>query len=79
MLARSGAILIASLCLAAAQNPIPRIEKRDGQTRFIVDGSPYLILGGQLHNSTTSNADDLAKALDILASWHANSAEVPIY
>ena len=28
---------------------------------------------------TTSNADDLDKALDVLAGWHANTAEVPIY
>jgi GH35 family endo-1,4-beta-xylanase len=32
-----------------------------------------------VHNSDTANADDLNKAFDVLASWHANTAEAPIY
>ncbi len=45
----------------------------------MVDGSPYLILGGQVHNSDTANIEDLNKALDVLVGLHANTAEVPIY
>src|SRR5215472_5682889 len=63
----------------SASRPIPSIEKKGESFRLLVDGSPYLMLGGQVHNSDTSNADDLNKALDVLASWHANTAEVPIY
>ena len=63
----------------SASKPIPAIEKTGESIRFLVDGSPYLMLGGQVHNSDTANADDLNKALDVLASWHANTAEVPIY
>lgn len=70
-----------SVCGTAQSAPraIPAIEKTNGMMRLVVDGSPYLMLGGQVHNSDTSNADDLNKALDVLASWHANTAEVPIY
>ena len=63
----------------SAFKPIPSIEKTGESTRLIVDGSPYLMLGAQVHNSDTANADDLNKALDVVASWHANTAEVPIY
>jgi hypothetical protein len=63
----------------AASRPIPSIEKKGDSYRLLVDGSPYLMLSGQVHNSDTSNADDLNNALDVLASWHANTAEVPIY
>jgi len=63
----------------SASKPIARVEKIGETFRFLVDGSPYLMLSGQVHNSTTSNADDLDKALDVLAGWHANTAEVPIY
>ena len=63
----------------SASKPIPAIEKTGESIRFLVDGSPYLMLGGQVHNSDTANADDLNKALDVLASWHANTGEVPIY
>jgi len=62
-----------------AAKPIPAIEKTGNQYRFLVDGSPYLMLSGQVHNSDTANADDLNRALDVLAGWHANTAEVPIY
>jgi beta-galactosidase GanA len=63
----------------SASRPIPSIEKKGDSIRLLVDGSPYLMLGGQVHNSDTANADDLNKALDVLASWHSNTAEVPIY
>src|SRR3974390_1892031 len=64
---------------AQSAKPIPSIEKTGNAYRLLVDGSPYLMLSGQVHNSDTANADDLNKALDVLASWHANTAEVPIY
>src|SRR5580658_4880856 len=63
----------------SVSKPIPSIEKTGETFRLMVDGSPYLMLSGQIHNSTTSNADDLDKALDVLAGWHADTAEVPIY
>jgi hypothetical protein len=62
-----------------ASKPIPRIEKTGGFTRLLVDENPYLILGGQVHNSDSANPDDLNKALDVLVGLHANTAEVPIY
>jgi hypothetical protein len=78
-----GLLTLAAFTAAAtaqpASRPIPTIEKKAGAVRLLVDGSPYLMLGGQVHNSDTANADDLNKALDVLASWHANTAEVPIY
>src|SRR5208283_1619998 len=63
----------------SASKPIASLDKTDGHYRFLVDGKPYLMLSGQVHNSATSNADDLRKALDVLVGWHANTAEVPIY
>ena len=59
--------------------PIPSLDRTGATVQLMVDGSPYLVLGGQVHNSDTANADDLNKALDVLAGWHANTAEVPIY
>src|SRR5690606_7929565 len=32
--------------------PIPRFESRDGRHALIVDGAPFLVLGGQAHNSS---------------------------
>jgi Domain of unknown function (DUF5597)/Glycosyl hydrolases family 35 len=78
-----GLLLLLALPIAgnaqSAAKPIASIEKKDSSFRLLVDGSPYLMLGGQVHNSSTSNADDLGRALDVLVGWHANTAEVPIY
>jgi hypothetical protein len=68
------------VCVAQpATKPVPGIEKTGSSYRLLVDGSPYLMLSGQVHNSDTSNLDDLNRSLDVLANWHANTAEVPIY
>jgi hypothetical protein len=72
-------LAVNAACTAESAKPIPSIEKTGNSYRLLVDGSPYLMLGGQVHNSDTANADDLNRGLDVLASWHSNTAEVPIY
>jgi len=34
---------------------LPRLERTGAHTRLIVDGSPFLCLGGELHNSSSSD------------------------
>ena len=62
-----------------ATPPIPRIVRSGSQYHVIVDGKPFLMLGGQAHNSSASNPKDLDKVWNSLNGIHANSAEVPIY
>jgi hypothetical protein len=38
-------------------NEIPRLEKKGDVTQLIVDGEPFLILGGELHNSSSSSLE----------------------
>ncbi len=61
-----------------AAPPIPRIEQTGPQFRFIVDGKPFLMLGGQAHNSSASNPKDLEPVWNSLVGIHANTAEVPL-
>lgn len=35
--------------------PIPRLEQRAAALQLIVDDAPYLVLGGELHNSSSSS------------------------
>src|SRR5215472_2835548 len=71
---------LTTACVAkSGASSIPTLEKNGAQAHLIVDGAPYLILGGQVHNSDTSNPEVLNKAMDVLASWQANTVEVPIY
>lgn len=39
---------------------IPHLEKRGHATQLIVDGKPFIILGGELHNSSSSSLDYLS-------------------
>ena len=58
-----------------AQNkPIPHLERRGEVTQLIVDGKPYLILGGELHNSSTSSLEYLRPILPKLVNMNLNTA-----
>ena len=58
----------------AQTNPIPHLAKRGTATQLIVDGKPFLILGGELHNSTSSSLDYMAPILGKFAAGHLNTA-----
>ena len=57
---------------------IPKIVEKDGRHALLVDGQPFLILGGQAHNSSAWPAllTGVWKAIKVM---HANTLEVPIY
>ena len=39
----------------AQPSGIPHLEKKGTATQLIVDGKPFLILGGELYNSSSSS------------------------
>lgn len=51
---------------AAAQS-LPRIERKGDTAQLIVEGSPFLALGGELHNSSASDPAYMAPIWDKLA------------
>ena len=73
-------VLIPSWRLGAqAHPPIPQLVRTGSKCQLLVDGRPFLILGGQAHNSSASNAADLKPVWDSLVAMRANTAEAPIY
>lgn len=73
--------LLFSAHSAYAQNetPIPEFKKlSDGQFALYVDGSPYLMLGGQSGNSNNWPAMH-PQLFDTMKRMNANTLEVPIY
>ncbi|WP_031342265.1 DUF5597 domain-containing protein [Novosphingobium lindaniclasticum] len=79
---RSAAILLASAMLslplaALAQDDVPHIETRGGRHALIVDGAPFLMLAGQVNNST-NYAEPLQSAWPVLDRIGANTIEVPV-
>ena len=62
----------------SAETPIPQLVHAGSKYQLLVNGSPFLMLGGQAHNSSASNAEDLKPVWDSLVAMHANTAEVPV-
>ena len=56
----------------------PKFVEKDGRWALLVDGQPYLILGGQVHNSSAWPSE-LPAVWKSLAELHANTVEAPVY
>ena len=69
----AGCILCA--LLAGASEP-PSISKSAGE--LIVNGKPYLILGGELGNSSAGTAAEADSILPKLATMHVNTVLMPV-
>jgi beta-galactosidase GanA len=62
----------------AQANTAPHLEKRGAATQLIVDGKPFLILGGELHNSSSSNLDYMQPLWPQLAAMGLNTVVTPL-
>lgn len=71
------AALLSSATPVFAQGDTPHIETRNGKHALIVDGAPFLMLGGQINNSS-NYATPLAKVWPVLDRIGANTVEAPI-
>lgn len=65
--------LLLFLTFFGAQAQVPQLEFSEGTTRLIVDGKPYLILGGELHNSSGSDMENLGTTLADLKALNLNT------
>lgn len=64
--------------LFAQQNSAPHLEKRGSATQLIVDGKPFLILGGELHNSSSSSLEYMKPIWPRLAAMALNTVVTPL-
>jgi hypothetical protein len=78
-------ILLSSLALAGAaagQAPaspaMPHLEHRGAATQLVVDGQPFLVLGGELHNSSSSSIEFMHPAWKRMAALHLNTVVRPV-
>jgi hypothetical protein len=80
----SGAAFLASILMALVAVPAasaaeaPKLVQQDGRYALMVDGRPYLILGGQIHNSS-GWPSELPQVWKSLEAMHANTVEAPVY
>jgi beta-galactosidase GanA len=64
--------------LAAQQNTAPHLEKRGAATQLIVDGKPFLMLSGELHNSSSSSLEYMKPMWTKLAATGLNTVVTPL-
>ncbi len=57
---------------------MPKIVEKDGRHALLVDGQPFLMLGGQAHNSS-GWPGMLPQVWSAVKTMHANTLEIPIY
>ena len=58
--------------------PIAQLVKKDGKFTFLVDGKPFIILGGQVMNENAF-PDLMERAWPRLKAISANTVEYPVY
>src|SRR4030043_2312499 len=76
----SAVVLSASgtLFCQAGEKMMPTIIEKDGRHALLMDGQPFLMLGGQAHNSS-SWPGMLPAVWTAIKAMHANTLETPIY
>jgi hypothetical protein len=56
----------------------PHLEKRGSVTQLVVDGEPFLMLGGELHNSSSSSLEYMKPIWPKLAAMNLNTVVTPL-
>ena len=72
------AALVLTLVSSISAVEAPKFVQKDGRWALLVDGKPYLVLGGQIHNSSAWPSE-LPRVWKSLADLHANTVEAPVY
>ncbi|MDR1331247.1 MAG: DUF5597 domain-containing protein [Tannerella sp.] len=73
--------LLAGLTSAFAQprtGGIPHLQRQGAATQLIVDGKPFLMLGGELSNSSASSLSYMAPVWPRLAAQNLNTVLTPV-
>jgi hypothetical protein len=63
----------------ANSSDIPHLSKQGGATQLIVENEPFLMLGGELHNSSAASLDYMKPIWPKLAQMNLNTVLVPVY
>ncbi len=73
--------IVAGVCvfvLAVRGAEVPRVRMEKGTGQLIVNGQPFLILGGELGNSSAGTAAQADAIVPRLAAMHVNTILIPV-
>ncbi|HEV8366663.1 MAG TPA: DUF5597 domain-containing protein [Pyrinomonadaceae bacterium] len=63
----------------AQQQRLPHLRKQGAATQLIVDDKPFLVLAGELGNSSSSNLEYMRPIWSKLAALKLNTVLIPVY
>src|ERR1039457_7234357 len=73
--------LLAALPVASQSKLVtntPHLERRGDTTQLIVDGKPFLVLGGELYNNSATSLEYMKPVWPRLAAMHLNTVLAPV-
>ena len=70
--------VLQTAALRAQDASLPHLEKRGAATQLIVDGKPFLMLSGELHNSSSSSLEYMKPIWPKLAALGLNTVVTPL-
>ena len=73
-----GLLFFVPTASSAQDANLPHLEKRGVATQLIVDGKPFLMLGGELYNSSSSSLDYMKPLWPKLAGIPLNTVITPL-
>ena len=71
-------VLLAAVAQARSAAPMPGLEKRGAATQLMVDGKPYLVLGGETDNTASSNLEYMDTVWPKVARMNLNTVLVGV-
>jgi beta-galactosidase GanA len=78
ILAATALVLGACARAATADPDIPHLQRHGSTQQLVVDGKPFLVLGGELHNSSASQPAYLERLWPRLDAAHLNTVVAPV-
>lgn len=72
-------VLFAFHFASAQVTSVPHLEKRRNITQLVVEGKPFLVLGGELHNSSTSGPAYMRPIWEQMKRKNLNTVIAPVY
>ena len=73
------ACLLMATLGSTAQPTIPHLQRMGTSTQLVVKGKPMLMLGGELHNSSSSGAVYMRPIWRQMAQKNLNTVLAPVY
>jgi hypothetical protein len=74
----AGLALLVNVAAQAQSGGAPHLTRRGKATQLVVDGKPFLVLGGELHNSSSSDPAYMAPIWPRLKAMNLNTVLAPV-